>query len=320
MFLLSFASIVPAADKKGGRDDGYVKIDAAELQLQVMAFADRYYANLVSAFDAYEKQSPPGDDLKRMMEICTYSISSAFTRAAEPNPVSALFDMVVMVTLGHIVFKNNLLPEHGQQLQPLVDGFLKAKNDIWEVSSKILTPEQQQTLKTLIAEWRKNNPSTVFFPVVRFGNFTGYRAKEAEKKSRGLFSSVENATEQVEEAVLLGERSMFLGTRMPQLIGLFGGVWFTQFAKHPDMKQMLQNINQLSKLPEHLKGLLPELRVALESVEKRGQEWLVFGFLLGIALILVFLVGAVLALLAYRYYALRLFGSTHGRPVTTNAQ
>jgi hypothetical protein len=65
-----------------------------------------------------------------------------------------------------------------------------------------------------------------------------------------------------------------------------------------------------------LKSMLPQIITGFETVEERGQAWVVFSFFLGLALILVFLVGSVIAMLAYRHFAGRLFES-RSQPVST---
>jgi len=256
----------------------------------------------------------------------------------------------------------------------------------------------------------------------------------------------------------LAERGMYLATRMPMLTGLFGGVWFSQLARHPDMEKILNDVSKFSEVSERLavvaeklpdqiaaernktikqamesitrltmttvdetakkvslerkatirqlmdefsaerkrtiedflnedqrmRGLLSEVRLtlaegnkligsvdslvkglnlgpsevktaapakpfdikdyqvtlkeasntilqfhglvrtmdqmglektlpqivkAVETVEEQGEKWVYFAFILGIALIVVFLVGAVIASLIYRHFAIRIFGS-----------
>jgi hypothetical protein len=466
LLLMSCGSFVWAAEKKNATKDAAAVMTQAELQSQVMAYADRYFSIISSAYSAFEAQAPPTENHKKILGICTYSISSAFTIAAESNPVGALLDMVAMVTLGRIIFEENMLPRYGPQLQPLVNGFQEAERDVWQVLSKIATPVQQQDMRDHIVHWRENHPEVMFFPSVRFGDFSAQRVGAGKKEASGLFKSVENATQQVEEARLLAERSMFLATRMPLLTGLFGSVWFSQLVKHPDMEKILNNVSQLTAVSERLtavveqlpdrisverdatikqamgsindltmtsidqtakiitqereasidqlmqglsderkqivadfiseeaklRGLLAELRLTLnasndvivsadslvkglnlepskakeaaipgkpfdileyqatlreashtiaqvddvlktldkmglqsmlpeiiaafESVEEKGQAWVVFAFLLGIVLILVFLVGSVIAMLAYRHFSGRLFG-TGSKPVTS---
>lgn len=65
-----------------------------------------------------------------------------------------------------------------------------------------------------------------------------------------------------------------------------------------------------------LKSMLPQLIAAVEQVQEKGQAWVLFAFFLGIALILVFLVGAVAAALVYRHFSIRMFGSA-AQPMRT---
>jgi hypothetical protein len=175
-------------------------------------------------------------------------------------------DMLVMVTLGRIIFEEDMLPKYGPQLQPLVNGFSEAERDIWQVASKMATPAQQQDLRALILDWREAHPQILFFPSVRFGDFATQRATVDKKAAGGLFKSVENATQQVEEARLLAERGMFLATRMPLLTGLFGSVWFSQLVKHPDMEKILNNVSQLTAVSERLTAVVEQLpdRISVE--------------------------------------------------------
>ena len=459
LLLISYGCAVAAAETKKDPMKDPAVMSQAELQSQVMAFADRYFSIMVSAYSVFEAQTPPAETQKQILNICTYSASAAFTIAAQPNPVGAFLDMAVMVTLGRIIFEENLLPQYGPQLQPLVAGFREAESDIWRVAAKIGTLQQQQELRALIEDWRKNNPNILYFPSVRFGDFSAKRAGPGKKEAGGLFQSVSNATQTVEETRLLAERGMFLATRMPLLTGLFGGIWFSQMARSPDIGKVLKDINTFSQVSERLaavaeqlpdriaverdttikeamaninaltsktidqtvkaisrerqatieqvmqgisnerksivadfnseearmrvllselrvtlaegnkvlvsadglvkglnlappaaqagppgkpfdileyqdtlkeatrmivqvndlmntvdkmglKSMLPQVVAGFEQVQEKGQEWVLFAFFLGIALILVFLVGSVVAALVYRHYALRIYGSS----------
>jgi hypothetical protein len=132
----------------------------------------------------------------------SYSAADAFTIAAGPKPVAAFLDMVVMVTLGRMVFEQHYANIHGSEVAPIVDGFKKAEADIWQIAGDILTAEQQQKLMRLIQTWRQNNPKNIVFSSVRFSEFEKFRGfsdESGKKSSGGLFRSVAKATEQVEE-------------------------------------------------------------------------------------------------------------------------
>ncbi len=186
--------------------------------------------------------------------------------------------MVAMISLGRIIFEENLQEKFGPRLEPVIEGYRKAEKEIWQVSAKMLTSAQQQELYALIHKWRKSNPKIVFFPSVRFSDFSALRGDSAPDKtgSGGLFKSVENATQQVEEVRLLAERGIFLATRMPMLTGLFAGVWFSQLANHPDMQKILKDVNKFSEVSERLakvaEKLPDQLAIERDTTIKQAME------------------------------------------------
>ena len=256
VFSMLFCSTVQAFSlfKKKPEKPELVKINAAQLQSQVMAFADRYVSIIQGAFTVYREQEPSPDNYKYAFFYAAYSMSSAYTIASESNPAGALLDMTTMVTLGRMVFEENIQEKIGPKIEPVIEGFRKAETDIWQILTPLLTPEKKQYFHTLIENWRKKNPEVEFFPTVRFNNFSSFRgiSDMDEQDASGLFKSVEQAVEQVEETRLLAERGMYLATRMPMLTGSFGGVWFSQLAQHPDMEKILDDINRVSQVSERL--------------------------------------------------------------------
>ena len=70
---------------------------------------------------------------------------------------------------------------------------------------------------------------------------------------------MEKAVKQAEEVRLLAERGMYLATRVPLLTGLFGGVWFSQLAKQPEMEKILRDLNSFSEVSERLATVAEQL-------------------------------------------------------------
>ncbi len=258
LIILSSASTSAAADKKTSKADSTAMTEA-ELQAQVMAFADRFTSIVTSGITAYNEQNPPPDDYRLVLSLASYSLSSAFTIAAEPSPVGALLDMITMVTLGRIIFEENLLPRYGPALQSVIDVMRKAEAEIWLVASDVLTEAQLKKLRSLIVEWRARNPEIEFFPSIRFSDFSAMRGSEAGEVAGGLFKSVNAATQQVEEVRLLAERGMYLGTRMPMLTGLFAGVFFSQMIRHPDARKIIDDFNRFLQVSDRLAAVAEQL-------------------------------------------------------------
>ena len=133
----------------------------------------------------------------------------------------------------------------------------------------MLTPDQQKELSGLIFSWRRDNPQILFFPYIRFSDFAAERRGSnlaKSEKGKGLFKSVETATEQVEEMRLLAERAMFLTTRLPLLTGSFADVWFSRLNRNPEFKEVLGNLNRFATVSERLAIVAEQLpdQIAVE--------------------------------------------------------
>ena len=258
MWLCPVVGEIHAAEKK----DQAAAMTEAELQSQVMAFADRYSAVISSASREYFARSPASANRRPVQIQLVYSMADAFTIAAGPDPDAALLDMIVMVSLGRMVFEEHYTQKYGSEVEPLVKGFQTAERDIWQVAGRVLTAQQQKELMALIKDWRRNHPDVVIFSLMRFRDFESGRTKSDASKTKtsgGLFKSVENATAQVEEARLLAERGIYLGTRMPLLTGHFANVWVSSLAVNPEVKEILSDLTHLSEVSGRLADVAEEL-------------------------------------------------------------
>jgi hypothetical protein len=227
----------------------------AELQSRVMGFADRFSAKLAQAFEDYDAKSPDPNRRRIVLGDVAYCMASAYTIAAEADPDTALLDMVVMVSLGRIVYQDFYQKKWGSEIHPIFFGYRTAEVDIWQIVATILSPQQQQELRFIIKEWRKNHPNINSFSQIRFSDFAAERRKSRlsrGKKGGGIFKSVEFATQQVEEMRLLAERGMFLATRIPLLTGFFADTWMSQLLINPDVNRMLGDIHQFSTVSDRL--------------------------------------------------------------------
>lgn len=247
---------------KGSKKQPAYVMTEAELQAQVMAFADRYVSIISAASLEYDAQSPSPENRRIIRSQLVYSIANAFTIAAEPDPDAALLDLVVMVTLGRIIFEEHWEKKFGSEVNPVIEGLRTAETDCWQIAAKVLTKQQQKELMAMIWDWRQNHPKVITFSYIRFGDFAAARRKQdpsKPKKSKGLFGSVENATQQVEEMRLLAERAMYLGTRMPLMTGAFADVWLSQLAANPDVTKTLNDLHQVSEVSERLADVAEKL-------------------------------------------------------------
>jgi len=163
--------------------------------------------------------------------------------------------MIVVTTLGRIIYEDNIIQMYGEKIEIMIEGFQELETDIWQISSKVLTNEQQQELRELIFQWRKQNPSKVVYNYIRFSDFAAERRKSTlvkKGKTDGVFKSVKQATEQVEEMRMLAERGIFLGTRLPLLTGIFAEAWMSQLIVNPEFKKILDDFHSFSLVSQRM--------------------------------------------------------------------
>jgi hypothetical protein len=221
MFFLIAQTFSFAAKKNKKKD--YVMTEV-ELQSELMSYADRFVSIITQALEDFETLKPKPQARQVILHDLVYSISSVYTIAAEPNPQVGLLDMVAVTTLGRIIYEDNMRRIYGKSTEVLVVGFRQLEKDIWSIAAKVLTSEQRSELRQLILLWRKNNPDKVVYNYLRFSEFAAQRRNSTLVKkvqAGGLFKTVKEVSQQVEETRMLAERGIFLGTRLPLLTGDF---------------------------------------------------------------------------------------------------
>jgi hypothetical protein len=235
--------------EKDAKEKTYA-INEAQLQSHLMSFADRLASIMDMAIAKFESFNPTGKTRYEVLELMTFSLHHAFIIAGESDPDVALLDMFSMVTLGRIFFEEEGQSRYGKLVVPVIEGYRRAEADIRKVAGIILTPNQMLNLMKIIQRWRKENPEVKSFPLIRFSNFAADRKQSTltrAEQPEGLFQSVENASETVEEMRLLAERGTYLATRIPQLFGLFGDLWLTRMMNNPELQKALNDVSQLSE-------------------------------------------------------------------------
>jgi hypothetical protein len=178
LLMVTLTKLAPAfgSDQTEGKKN-QSQMTMLELQSEVMSFADRFSNVIGQAFIDLEAQAPT--PLARYVALLDmiYSVSSAFTIAAEPNPSVALLDLVVLTTLGRMIYQEHYLKEFGDPAKVMVEGFRKGEADSWRIARKVLSPAEQRELRDLIREWRRNNPEQLEFTYIRFSDFSAERQK-----------------------------------------------------------------------------------------------------------------------------------------------
>ncbi|CAB1058674.1 hypothetical protein D1BOALGB6SA_3430 [Olavius sp. associated proteobacterium Delta 1] len=263
---------------------GYVMTEV-ELQSELMSYADRFASIMSQDFEDFDSQKPGRQARRFILNDQAYSLSAVYTIAAEPNPQVGLLDMVAVTTLRRTIYEDNMRRKYGRSIDVLVAGFRQLEKDVWRMAAKVLTKEQQGELRQLILYWRKNNPNKIVYNYLRFSDFASHRRNSTLVKkvqAGGMFKTVKEVTQQVEETRMLAERGIFLGTRLPLLTGHFAEVWMSQLLVSPETNKILADVHTFSTVSERMAKVAEQLPDKVMKDASKLQKQTVNQFMTGI--------------------------------------
>ena len=231
--------------KKKNSNKGEYTVTEAELQADLMSYADRYAAIAAQAIDDVQRLGPTPQVRGMIKADLVYAAAAAYTIAADPYPQVALLDMVVLATLGRLIFEEHWRPKYGAIADPVVTALGKLELDIWKIADGILYVEQKAELSERITVFRSANPELTTFSHLRFADFPSKRATSTLKQtsSGGIFASVRRITEQVEQTRMLAERGVYLSSRLPLLGGGFADIWLSRLSMNPALEGVLEDMH-----------------------------------------------------------------------------
>lgn len=331
------------AEKVGERED--VAMTRAQLRHEIMRFASDAAWKVGGAYFALESESQT-PKARHALALALGFGRSALEVAIAPDPEVNLLDMVVMVTLMRMVAETYWVPQvFGDRGQGVLKALRRSEVKIWSIASEVLTLEEQQELRDAIQEWRKRNPDQIYVEYVRFGDFADFLGESAIEKAQqsGGFFGISEATRSVDEALVLAERALFYLQRVPGIARFSAKLVVYDLIEQPQIKQLLSDTNtlahtmdQTTKLMEELpkqiaqeraatidhlmdrvaaerEAILPRVIKVVSHSEDEGEDLVDYGFRRGVALIVIFLIGSVLAMLAYRFTSEKLLRLGQGK-------
>lgn len=196
-------------------------VPPAEIQQAVQRLSGVLVDRLEQAFDPLINQADVRAS-EQAMRRYTKCVSSIYDIASGPLPQENAMDMYVFVNLCGATLLRYWIPNvMGEAGRPIEQAFRSTAAEISPVLHRFLAPEERRDLDMLIGQWLARNPDQVYVEAVRLtGLAESFRGApgERERRASGLLSSVKSATQAADQALLLGERAMFLLPRLPYLV------------------------------------------------------------------------------------------------------
>ncbi len=233
-----------------------------QLQTALMNFADRFGAMVFTATEKFEKEPASPEVRLAAARSRFYLSSSAFGIAAGPNPGTALLDMVVLTTLSRMIWEETWKAKvFGGRAEVLVEDLRKFETDIWSIAANVLTKRQVKELYIVILEWRKRHPDETAVSFTRFRDFGELRPDSplAEvTRPDGFFAKVSEATRAADEIRLLGDRAMYLLSRMQATSNLQVDLAYRELVTEPDIRQVLKDVNRFTNISERFTEIVEQ--------------------------------------------------------------
>ncbi len=284
--MLKFPSSQPKAQVDSlqltNRPTGPVTLEV--LQAQVMRFADTYVATVAQACDDTMGKATNTEMRTALLRWKLGQATSAYTDASGQNPAVNALDLLVLVSMARIVVEDYGVETYGDAIRPLLETQRGLETNVWTLASGVLKPEQEQELRTLIAEWRAKNPHQRYIGPIRFSEFVtalGRAPTQASAVPTSIFSllyldplaGLDPTAAAITETRELGERAMYYSQRMPQLLSWQVELLAYQLAGQPESQQILNDASRLAnsaeaftKSTQQIPQLVADSRTTLDAV------------------------------------------------------
>jgi hypothetical protein len=268
-------SMMPAA-REAARESEKLRLQMQEWQTRSMRFADEYVGRVVEETQRFRIEI---DDPAKRLVLSTWMLSqanSAYTIAAGPSPIVTILDLVTLATLSRMVVEDTLIvryPEEGAAL-------LKLHRDLearaWKLTDDLLTPTQVEEFRSVLTEWRRQNPrvnAVAFIHFMDFAQAIGRPGPGETPRPGGLFAmlgldplaGLDPAVRQLEQTRLLAERMIFYFQRMPYILNLQLDRASSELLARPEVRGLLGDSDRISGSAERFAGVaeaLPEYLAA----------------------------------------------------------
>ena len=269
------------AEINGGAPGESSAMTRVELEAHVRRFSDRYITRIAIAANAVIDSSQSLEGRRFMEDWKNVSFAAIVDVAIGPDAVTNLMDMMVLTMLSRMVVEDYWAPKIADEEVRLafLQAFHDLEQDIWTVADDVLTPENQEALADLVAEWHGENPEQVFPWYVRLSNFSGQRAASlnAVKQSGGMLAEVARAREAAEEMQAFGERVLFYLQRAPMMTSGQFESSVNNVLSGPEVTRLLTDVERFVIAADRLVQIvdgLPESRLAAvdQLMDRLGEE------------------------------------------------
>lgn len=264
------------------KKESEAKYSQLELQEDLQRFYTRFTERVLESMLSSSLWKEERFRERLLAEYLLYD-SESLKIVTGPFPEINLLDMIVFIKLNRMVVRDFWIPKVWKNKGiPILQAFLDAEKDIDELTTKIISANQLQSINNLVRNWRKKYPGQFRVEKIRLANFSQYTSasrKQAQEEKGKSFSfsnlivDTKGAVEAADQAVLLGNRALFLSQNMPYILRLQ-----TRLGVQEILDDTVVRFSQIDKnINDEIKPLMDNASVLtrqLDVLAKEGVELL----------------------------------------------
>ena len=260
-------------------------VDPVALQNHLLQFADTFITSVSQTLDQLKK--PDGSAINRFDQV---KLKSRFTTdmialVSGSNQVGNLVETLVYVESLRISIESTWLPSANNINElPLLSALRQLEDNLIEIVRDVLSPVRMAQLQAAVEDWRKNRPSTDF-DLTTFASFSlvnqviANTESKSGKSSNNVFAlldldplaGLDPAARELTETRLFGERALFLGKRMPQLMRYEMELLTMRTADTQEVQTMVANSTQFATAADRFSQTLAQFPGLLRS---EREQWI----------------------------------------------
>ena len=219
------------------------------------AFADRYFTLMLAASERVMRDNPDINQRRLMNGLRLLGVSSMYDISTSSDSLSQLLDQLGVVTLQNYYWVDSGRAQMiwGDRAVFISQNLRKAREDIWDIASKVFTQQQLDDIDLMITNWWYTQGGTEFVAYVRFSDIAARKGQAIIEEVRGgggLLEPLDKATEQFEEANFAAQRAFFWAKRVPLFANWQALALAYEFMVMPEVQTALADANRLVRTIE----------------------------------------------------------------------
>lgn len=227
----------------------YTTEQLIQIDLAANAFGEWYLARLAVACDQIATHEATPEARHAALQLKATQAAAVYSIGSGPNPIVGVLDMAVLVNLTHRKWVQEKLAQQtfGPDAALLEEALNDAMKRGHENALRVISETELKAVEVSVEQWRAENPKIVDIEFIRFEDFVDEMAHSLTPAEKTDFlATLHTAAEGLTEARLLGERSMFLMTRMPRLIAWQIDAQLSGVLQQPEARKATTDLSQLT--------------------------------------------------------------------------